>query len=100
MTQSPTPPSEAETSAVEERRDIKDLARGGAITFVGKMGRASRGASILSGPGPRKLFSLRAGRASQLVICFKSVCSLVCHNAFAAIQAPEHAEAWQKEALC
>lgn len=46
MTQSSNPPSGIEASTAEEQRDIKDLARGGFITFVGKMGRASRGAFI------------------------------------------------------
>jgi O-antigen/teichoic acid export membrane protein len=46
VTQSSKPPSEAKVLAAEEQRDIKDLARGGFITFVGKIGRASRGAFI------------------------------------------------------
>lgn len=32
--------------ATEQRRDMRDLARGGLITFVGKLGRASRGAFL------------------------------------------------------
>ena len=71
MTQSSIPPSEAETSAVEERRDIKDLARGGAITFVGKMGRASRGAfiwviTLLMGLDVQGYYSLAWGIVSTL----------------------------------
>jgi O-antigen/teichoic acid export membrane protein len=71
VTQSSIPPSEAETSAVEERRDIKDLARGGAITFVGKMGRASRGAfiwviTLLMGLDVQGYYSLAWGIVSTL----------------------------------
>lgn len=71
MTQPPISPSEAETSAVEERRDIKDLARGGAITFVGKMGRASRGAfiwviTLLMGLDVQGYYSLAWGIVSTL----------------------------------
>ena len=35
-----------DSNGAEERRDVKDLARGGFITFVGKLGRASRGAFL------------------------------------------------------
>jgi O-antigen/teichoic acid export membrane protein len=71
VTQPPISPSEAETSAVEERRDIKDLARGGAITFVGKMGRASRGAfiwviTLLMGLDVQGYYSLAWGIVSTL----------------------------------
>ena len=40
----PAGPDDAQ--GLEERRDVKDLARGGFITFVGKLGRASRGAFL------------------------------------------------------
>ncbi len=46
MTHSPPSPPEIEALDAEQQRDVKDLARGGLIMFVGKLGRISRGAFL------------------------------------------------------
>ena len=65
----PAGPDEAQ--GLEERRDVKDLARGGFITFVGKLGRASRGAflwviTLLMGLDVQGYYSLAWGIVSTL----------------------------------
>lgn len=57
--------------AAEQRRDIGDLARGGFITFVGKLGRASRGAflwvvTLFMGLDVQGYYSLSWGIVSTL----------------------------------
>lgn len=71
-------PAQPSTSAdsndgqrAEERRDVKDMARGGLITFVGKLGRASRGAflwviTLLMGLDVQGYYSLSWGIVSTL----------------------------------
>ena len=60
-----------DSNGAEERRDVKDLARGGFITFVGKLGRASRGAflwviTLLMGLDVQGYYSLAWGIVSTL----------------------------------
>ena len=60
-----------DANGAEERRDVKDLARGGFITFVGKLGRASRGAfiwviTLLMGLDVQGYYSLAWGIVSTL----------------------------------
>ena len=60
-----------DANGAEERRDVRDLARGGFITFVGKLGRASRGAflwviTLLMGLDVQGYYSLAWGIVSTL----------------------------------
>ena len=58
-------------NSAEERRDVNDLARGGFVTFLGKLGRASRGAflwviTLLMGLDVQGYYSLAWGIVSTL----------------------------------
>ena len=58
-------------NSAEERRDVNDLARGGFVTFLGKLGRASRGGflwviTLLMGLDVQGYYSLAWGIVSTL----------------------------------